>query len=165
MVLRPPRPTQTDPSAPVPTRTCSGSFEFIYGHSGSFGLFKHIWAFLCPFNLDSCQPIQYILEEITLIYILLILCKCSHPLAVYEKNPQTYQYLFYDYHLVYILATVWDTSTSISNSAVFLHIVLDPLKQRRPDFSQPKKTFVRIQLLEIKCWKSFYSDIICCKRE
>ena len=30
---------------------------------------------LRPFNLDSFQPIKYILEEITLIYILLIRCK------------------------------------------------------------------------------------------
>ena len=60
-----------------------------------------------------------------------------------------HQYLFYDHHLVYILATVWDTSMSISNSANFLHTVLDPLKQSRLDFSNPKQTFVRIQLLEI----------------
>ena len=62
-----------------------------------------------------------------------------------------YQHLFYDYHLVYILATVLGTSTSISNSAVFLHTVLDPLKQSRLDFSNAKQTFVRIQLFEIDC--------------
>ena len=38
-----------------------------------------------------------------------------------KNKIQMYQYLFYDYHLVYILATVWDTSTSISNFAVFQH--------------------------------------------
>ena len=40
-----------------------------------------------------------------------------------------YQYLFYDYHLVYILVAVSDTSMSIPNSAVFLHTVLDPLNK------------------------------------
>ena len=39
-----------------------------------------------------------------------------------------YQYLFYDYHLVYILATVWDTSTSISDFTVFQHTVHHLLK-------------------------------------
>ena len=38
-----------------------------------------------------------------------------------KNKTQMYQYLFYDYHLVYILTTVWDTSTSISNFAVFQH--------------------------------------------
>ena len=60
-----------------------------------------------------------------------------------------YQYLFYGYHLVYILVTVPDTSTLISNSPVFPHAVLNPLKQSRLDFSHPKETFVRIQLLEL----------------
>ena len=63
--------------------------------------------------------------------------------------------MFYDYHLVYILATVWDTSTSISDSSVFLHTVLDPLEQSRLGFSNPKETFVRIQLLEIGRGRSF----------
>ena len=52
------------------------------------------------------------------------------------KKNQKYQYLFYDYYLVHILATVWDTSTSILNSAVFLHTALDPLKQSRFDFTK-----------------------------
>ena len=52
-----------------------------------------------------------------------------------------------DYHLVYIFATVWDTSISISNFAVFLHIVLDPLKQSRLPFSNPKESFVQFRLL------------------
>ena len=59
-----------------------------------------------------------------------------------RKKIQIYQYLFYDYHLFYILVTVWDTSTSISNSAVFLYTALDPLKQKRLDFSNPKQTCV-----------------------
>ena len=80
----------------------------------------------------------------------------------FMKNKiQMYQYLFYDYYLVYILATVWDTSTSISNFTVFQHTVLNLLKQSRLDFSNPKQTFVRIQLLEIDCGRSLFSDIIC----
>ena len=59
---------------------------------------------------------------------------------------------------VHILATVWDTSMPISNSAVFQHTVLDPLKQSRFDFSNPKQTFVRIQLLEIDYGRSLFSD-------
>ena len=74
-----------------------------------------------------------------------------------------YLYLLYDYHLVYILATLWDTSMSMSNYAVLLHTVLDPLKQSRLDFSNPKQTFVRIQLLETECGKSLFSHIICAK--
>ena len=58
-----------------------------------------------------------------------------------------YQYMFYDYYLVYILDTVWDTSTSISNSGVLLYPVFDPLKQCRLDFSSPKQTFAGIWLL------------------
>ena len=38
---------------------------------------------------------------------------------------------------------------SISNSTFFIHSVLDPFKQNRLDFSNPKQTFVWIQLLEI----------------
>ena len=67
---------------------------------------------LRPFNLDSFQPIKYILEEITLIYILLISCKLYAAAVISlqftKKKIQIYQYLFYDYHLVHILATVWD---------------------------------------------------------
>ena len=40
-----------------------------------------------------------------------------------------YQYLFYDYYIVHILATVWDTSTSTLNFAVFLQTVVDPLNK------------------------------------
>ena len=47
----------------------------------------------------------------------------------------------------------------------FLHTVLDPLKQSRLDFSNPKETFVRIQLLEIDYRRSLFSDISCTKRE
>ena len=53
-------------------------------------------------------------------YFRQIIYWCSHQLTNYEKESQMYLNLFYDYHLVYILAIVWDTSTSISNSAVFL---------------------------------------------
>ena len=67
------------------------------------------------------------------------------------------QYVFHDYHLVYILTTVWDTSTSISNSALFLNTILDPLKQSRLDSSNPKRTFVRI--LEIDYGKTLFSDL------
>ena len=42
-----------------------------------------------------------------------------------RKKIQMCQYLLYDYHLVYILATIWDTW--ILNSAVFLHTVPNPL--------------------------------------
>ena len=38
---------------------------------------------------------------------------------------------------------------SISNSTFFTHSVLYPFKQNRLDFSNPKQTFVWIQLLEI----------------
>ena len=75
-----------------------------------------------------------------------------------KKDFQIYQYFFYDYHLVYILATMWDTATSISNSAVFLQTVLDPLKQSKLDFSNTKQIFVRIQLLEIDYGRSLFSD-------
>ena len=65
---------------------------------------------LRSFNLDSFQPIKYILEKITLIFILLIRCKLYAAavisLQIAKKKIQMYQYLFYDYHLVYILATV-----------------------------------------------------------
>ena len=40
-----------------------------------------------------------------------------------------YQYLFYDYYIVHILATVCDASTSTLNFAVFLHTVVDPLNK------------------------------------
>ena len=53
---------------------------------------------------------------------------------------------------------IWDTSTPISNSAVFQHTVLDPLKQSRFDFSNPKQTFVQIQLLEIDYGRFVFSD-------
>ena len=53
-----------------------------------------------------------------------------------------YQYLFHGYHLVSILVTVRDTSASISNSPVFPHTILNPLKQSRLDISNPKQTFV-----------------------
>ena len=89
----------------------------------------------------------------------------SHQLTIYEKKNQTYQYLFYDYHVFYISATVWDTSTSISNSIVFLHILLDPRKESRFDISNPRETFVLIQLLEIDFRTSLFSDISCAKRE
>ena len=52
-----------------------------------------------------------------------------------------------------------DTSTSISNSAVFLHTVLYPLKQSRLDFTNPKQTFVRIQSFEIDWGRSHFLDI------
>ena len=45
------------------------------------------------------------------------------------KKFEMHQYLFFDYHLVYILAIVWDTSMSVLNSAVFLHTILDPLNK------------------------------------
>ena len=45
-----------------------------------------------------------------------------------KNKIQMYQYLFYDYHLVYVLATVCDTSTSISDFTIFLHTVLNLLK-------------------------------------
>ena len=73
--------------------------------------------------------------------------------------------LFYDYHLVYILAAVWDTSMSTSNSAVFQHTVLNPIEQSRLDFSEPKQTLAQIQLLENNCGSSLFSDIIFAKRE
>ena len=76
-----------------------------------------------------------------------------------------YQYLLYDYRLVYILVAVWDKLTSISNSTVFLHTVLDPLKQSWLDFSNTKQILARIQLLEIDCGGSFFLDIICGKQK
>ena len=78
-----------------------------------------------------------------------------------KEKIQMYQYLLYDYHLVHTLATVWDTSTSISNSAVFLHIVLDLVKQSRFDFSNHKQTFVRIQLIEIDYKRSLFQIHLC----
>ena len=42
---------------------------------------------------------------------------------------------------------------------------LNLLKQSRLDFSNPKQTFARIQLLEIDCGRSLFSDIICAKRK
>ena len=74
-----------------------------------------------------------------------------------------YQHLFYNYHLIYILAPVWDTSTSISNLSGFLYTVLDPLKQSALDFTNPKQTFVRMQLLEVDCGSSHFSGSICAK--
>ena len=74
-----------------------------------------------------------------------------------------YQHLFYNYHLIYILAPVWDTSTSISNPSGFLYTVLDPLKQSALDFTNPKQTFVRMQLLEVGCGSSLFSGSICAK--
>ena len=74
-----------------------------------------------------------------------------------------YQHLFYNYHLIYILAPVWDTSTSISNPSGFLYTVLDPLKQSALDFTNPKQTFVRMQLLEVDCGSSHFSGSICAK--
>ena len=66
--------------------------------------------FYKQFNLDSFQPIKYILQEITLIYILCIPYKLYAAAVISlqftKKRNQMYQYLFYDYHLVYILATV-----------------------------------------------------------
>ena len=66
--------------------------------------------FYKQFNLDSFQAIKYILQEITLIYILCIPYKlCATAVINLQftiKRNQMYQYLFYDYHLVYILATV-----------------------------------------------------------
>ena len=100
-----------------------------------------IRALLHPFDLGSFQPMKYNFEETTLIRILLIRCMLYAAAFIslqFTKNIQMYQYFFYDYHLVYILATVRDASTSISNSAVFLHTVLDSLKQRRLDFRSPK---------------------------
>ena len=67
-----------------------------------------------------------------------------------------YQHLFYNYHLIYILAPVWDTSTSISNPSGFLYTVLDPIKQSTLDFTNPKQTFVRMQLLEVDCGSSHF---------
>ena len=75
------------------------------------------------------------------------------------KKNQFYQYLFYDYHLVFILATVGDTSTSISNSLVSLHTIYDPFKHSRLDFSNPKQTFVHIQLLATDYGKSLFSGL------
>ena len=57
--------------------TVLSSFRLIRAHLGSFefiSLMRLLWL-LRPFNLDYLQPIKYILEEITLIYILLIRCK------------------------------------------------------------------------------------------
>ena len=53
-----------------------------------------------------------------------------------------------------------DTSTSISNSPVSLHTALDPFKQSRLDFSNPKQTFVQIQLLETDYGKYLFSDLL-----
>ena len=81
-----------------------------------------------------------------------------------RKKIQMYQYLFYDYQPVYIFATVWHTSTSLSNSSVFLQTVHDTLKQSRLDFSNLKQTFVRIQLLEIECGTSLFKYSLCLTR-
>ena len=67
----------------------------------------------------------------------------SSPYNLWKKKIQMCRYLFYDYHLVYILATVWDTSTSISNFVVFLNTIFDSLKQSRLDFSNPKQTLFK----------------------
>ena len=77
----------------------------------------------------------------------------------FMKKNQIYQYLFYDYHPVYILATVGDTSTSVSNSPVSLHTVLDPFKHSSLDFTNPKQTFVQIQLLATDYGKSLFSGL------
>ena len=53
-----------------------------------------------------------------------------------------------------------DTSTSISNSPVSLHTALDPFKQSRLDISNPKQTFVHIQLLETDYGKYLFSDLL-----
>ena len=114
--------------------------------------FKLIWVLLCPFNLDSFKPIKYILEEITSICIALICCNLYVATVISlqftNRKFQMYQYLFYDYRLVYILGTVWDTSTSISNSAIFLHTSLDRLKQSRLDFSNSKQTLLKFNYLK-----------------
>ena len=72
----------------------------------------------------------YILKEI--ILILLIHCKLYAAAVIslqFIKKNQIYQFLFCGYHLVHILEIVWDTSTSISNPAIFLHTVLDLLNK------------------------------------
>ena len=104
---------------------------------GYFGLFRPI------LNFSSFRLIRAHLGSFQFISLISL---------QFTKKNQMYQYLFYDYHLVYILATVWDTSMSISNSAVFLHTVLDPLK------SNSKQTFVWIQLLGIDYGRSLFSD-------
>ena len=59
-----------------------------------------------------------------------------------------YQYLFNDYYLDYILARMWDTSMSISNSAVFLHAVLDPLNKADLILATQKKLLFEYNYLK-----------------
>ena len=54
------------------SQTHQGSFRLIQIHLACLSSFESFYA---KFHLESFQPIKYILEETTLIYILLICCK------------------------------------------------------------------------------------------
>ena len=67
------------------------------------------------------------------------------------------------YHLVLIFTLQYVTPLSISNFAVFLHTVFNPLNQSKFDFISPKQTCT--QLVEIEFGRSFFPDIICARGE
>lgn len=80
------------------------------------------WYSDCSASVLFALQIIYILKEITFIYILLICCNiycCIHQLTIYEKEQECINFLFYDCHLVCVLEIVCNTSTSITNFAVF----------------------------------------------
>ena len=91
-------------------------------------------------------------------------CFYSHQFKLYEKQNSN----------VSIFVLLLPSSLYFSDSVrynnfnfkfhCFQHTVLNLLKQSRLDFSNPKQTFARIQLLEIDCRRSLFSDIICDKR-
>ena len=83
---------------------------FVEFYCGVFWISKCFFLNLCLTFFFDFDEIIYILEEIT-TYILLIRYKLYSAAAIaYNlwKKVQMYQLSFYNYHLVYILATVWD---------------------------------------------------------
>ena len=118
---------------------------------------------------EKIYIIMYVLEEIILIYILLIRCK------LYAAATISLQFMKMKFKCINICFIIiiqlifWRQCEihpmSISNSAAFPHTILDSLKQSRLDFSNSKQTFVRIQLLEIDCGRFLFSDISCAKQE
>ena len=135
------------------------SLEFIQAHSGSFSLFKFIWALLCPFNLDSFQLIKYILEEMPLIYVLLIRCKLYA--AAFISLQYTKKNSNVSIFVLWLLSSLHFGQTLVSKYAVFLHIFFDPYIKSRLNFSNFKQTFLQTQLLEINCERSPFSDVVC----
>ena len=141
--LNPPRKNYLQKAQPF-------RLKLISVHLSSFRLLwlvKLIWALSHLFNLDSFQPIKYILEEITS-----------------QKNSN-----------IWIFVLWWSFSLYFGDSVRYINVnfkfrcfstyCLDPLKQSRLDFSNPKQTFIRIQLLEINCERSLFSGISFVKRK